>query len=391
VTDRHKRILGWTAVGVFAALVVFFWFLPPSREQVERVDFTVYWGAVHAMLTGGGLYEYSILSDGQVLPFVYPPFAAILMIPAALTGLERSAALWSLLQLPATMVLAWLVVRNRTGFRNWSRMALVSGTAAVWLGLSLSSPVSFGIGLGQVSLMLVTVVALDLVVVPPRWRGILVGLAAAVKLTPAAFVLYLLVTRQWRAALQAVAAFCAATAISWLILPAQSWQYWTQVIFQSDRIGTVSWLRNKSLLGFLAHWEIGGDWQWLLWVVGCLLIVAIGCYRAVQLYRRDQEFAAVILFGLVGCVISPITWSHHVVWLVMIGLYLAVAEQRWARVLGLVLVVSCVTPSPWWVADLHPALWLRVMSSLPLVTSVVLLVLGLPKRVPSAATEATAG
>ncbi len=391
MTDRHKRILGWAAVGVFVALAVFLWFLPPSRDQVERVDFTVYWGAVHAMLTGGGLYEYSILSGGQVLPFVYPPFAAILMIPAAMTGLERSAAEWVLLQVPATMVLAWLVVRNRPASRSWSTIALVSGTAAVWLGLVLSHGVSFGIGLGQVSLMLVTLVVLDLAVVPPRWRGILVGLAAAVKLTPAAFVLYLLVTRQWRAALQAVAAFCAATAVSWLILPAQSWQYWTHIIFQSDRIGTVSWLRNKSLLGFLAHWGIGGDWQRLLWVVGCLLIVAIGSYRALQLYRRGEEFAAVILFGLVPCVISPITWGHHLVWLVLLGLHLTLAEQLWARVLGVLLVVACSMFSPWWISDLQPATWLQVMASFPLVTSVVLLVLGLPKRVPSAATEATTG
>jgi len=391
VTGRHKRILRWAAVGVFAALAVFFWFLPPSREQVERVDFTVYWGAVHSMLTGGGLYEYSIFSGGQVLPFVYPPFAAILMIPAAMTGLERSAALWVLLQLPATIALAWLVVRNRPASRRWSTIVMVSVLAAVWLGLVLSHAISFGIGLGQVSLMLVTMVTLDLVVVPARWRGILVGLAAAVKLTPAAFVLYLLVTRQWRAALQAVAAFVAATAVSWLILPAQSWQYWTQIIFQSDRIGTISWLRNKSLLGFLAHWEIGGDWQRLLWVVGCLVIIAIGCYRAVQLRRRGEEFAAVILFGLIPCVISPITWGHHMVWLVLVGLYLALAEQLWVRTLGVLLVVACSMFSPWWLSELQPATWLRVMASLPLITSVVLLGLGLPKRVTAASAAATSG
>ena len=391
MTGRHKRILRWAAVGVFAALAVFFWFLPPSREQVERVDFTVYWGAVHSMLTGGGLYEYSIFSGGQVLPFVYPPFAAILMIPAAMTGLERSAALWVLLQLPATIALAWLVVRNRPASRRWSTIVMVSVLAAVWLGLVLSHAISFGIGLGQVSLMLVTMVTLDLVVVPARWRGILVGLAAAVKLTPAAFVLYLLVTRQWRAALQAVAAFVAATAVSWLILPAQSWQYWTQIIFQSDRIGTISWLRNKSLLGFLAHWEIGGDWQRLLWVVGCLVIIAIGCYRAVQLRRRGEEFAAVILFGLIPCVISPITWGHHMVWLVLVGLYLALAEQLWVRTLGVLLVVACSMFSPWWLSELQPATWLRVMASLPLITSVVLLGLGLPKRVTAASAAATSG
>lgn len=279
MTARTRRALLWLGAGAFLLAAVLLWFLPPGRLQVERLDFSVYWGAVNSMLGGHGLYEYSIVSDGQVMPFVYPPFAAILMVPAALIDVERATALWTLVQLPATIVLAWLVMRAHPADRQWSSIGLASRSLLVWLGLVLSHSVSFGIGLGQVSLLLVAVIALDLVVVPARWRGILVGLAAAVKLTPAAFVLYLLVTRQWRAALRAVLAFVAAGAISWLILPAQSWQYWTQIIFQSDRIGTLSWLRNKSLLGFLAHWGIGGDWQRALWLIGCVVIVAVGSIR----------------------------------------------------------------------------------------------------------------
>lgn len=382
MTRPSKQALLWTGVGLLVLTAVFLWFLPPSRQQVERVDFDVYWGAVRSMLNGGELYEFSILSGGQVLPFVYPPFAAILMVPAALTGIERSAALWVLLQIPATVLLAWLVVRSRPPAHERSWVGLTSRGLLVWLGLVFSHAVSFGIGLGQVSLMLVAVVVLDLVVVPPRWRGFLTGLAAAVKLTPAAFVLYLLATRQWRAALQAVLGFLAATAISWLILPAQSWQYWTQIILQSDRIGTISWLRNKSLLGFLAHWDLGGEWQRPLWVVGCLLLAALGAYQAARLLRRGDRFGSVILFGLVPCVLSPITWGHHLVWLVLAGLCLALAGQAWARWLGVLLVLACSLISPLWISDLKPALWLQVAASLPLLLSVLLICLGLPARAP---------
>ncbi len=100
-----------------------------------------------------------------------------------------------------------------------------------------------------------------------RLKGIGVGVAAGIKLTPAYFVLYYLVLRKWRAAVVAVGTGAATVAVSWLILPDDSLQYWTETFFESTRIAEDSHPSNQSIRGVIAH--LGGDparwrcgWRW---------------------------------------------------------------------------------------------------------------------------------
>ncbi|WP_018686819.1 glycosyltransferase family 87 protein [Actinokineospora enzanensis] len=82
---------------------------------------------------------------------------------------------------------------------------------------------------GQVNVFLLWLVAVDCLHRDPRWpRGLLVGVVAAIKLTPLVFVLFFLLGRQVRPASVAVAGFAAGTGIGWLAAPHDSLVYWTR-------------------------------------------------------------------------------------------------------------------------------------------------------------------
>ena len=108
--------------------------------------------------------------------------------------------------------------------------------------------------LGQINVVLLAVVLADVTGRPGRWRGVGVGLAAAVKLTPLVFVVYLMLTGRMRAAVTALATFAAAVGVGFLVAPADSVTYWLEGTFAAaDRISPVASTANHSLAGLLAQ------------------------------------------------------------------------------------------------------------------------------------------
>ncbi len=148
-----------------------------------------------------------------------------------------------------------------------------------------------------------------------------IGLAAAIKLTPAVFIGYLLLSRQYRAAATAAGTAAGATVLAVLIAPDASRVFWTEAIWDTGRVGKLYYVSNQSLRGVLARLDAPGSW----WLAGVALVVAYWCWWVRT--RRPDQVAGFAVTGVVGCLISPITWVHHLVWL-MPGLFL-VLDWAW--------------------------------------------------------------
>jgi len=198
---------------------------------------------------------------------------------------------------------------------------------------------------GQVNLVLLAMVLVDLWRPQGRLpRGVLIGLAAAVKLTPGIFIVYLLLTRRMKEALVASTAFVMATLLALAIAPGSSWRYWTGVIFNLNRVGVVRDARNQSLYGTLARLIGGAQHAHWPWLATALATACLGLGVAALLSRRGHELWAVCACGTTGVLISPISWDHHWVWavpcLVALGCSawrrrvwaLAVAASAWRAV-----------------------------------------------------------
>jgi alpha-1,2-mannosyltransferase len=289
-----------------------YWFLTWAAVRHGFFDLRVYYGAINYWVHDHGpIYDFILARS--TYGFTYPPFAAVTMLPMA--ALPWSATILISLTasvLAGVVLLYWLVdpVARREGWTRWYALGIAICFAAAF------EPLRETILFGQVNLLLVFVVALDLLffVAPGRrFGGIGIGLATAVKLTPGVFILYLLVTRRWRAAIMASATAAAATVFAAVVAPDASRIFWTDAFWNTDRVGSLAFISNQSLEGAVARLHPDHP-STLLWVVTVLAVGVVWFRRVRACAVAGDEWAGFALTGVFGCLLSPVTWIHHLVW-----------------------------------------------------------------------------
>jgi alpha-1,2-mannosyltransferase len=344
-TARLALVAGW---GVLV------WFLVHHTVYLpwhHFFDLGVYRGAVRSWLDGHPLYAYHRRHSHY--GFTYPPFAALTMIPSVLVkapAAEAIATTASVLVVGGTTW--WLVapVARRAGWTPWF---------AVGLALPLTflmEPIRDTLGFGQVNLLLVGLVLADVLALQRgrRWAGVGIGLATAVKLTPGVFLLYLALTRRRRAAATAVGAFVAASLLALVVDPRTSVRFWTTTLWETHRVGRLDKTANQSILGVLARLALPKPPDRALWAVLAAAVLVFAMWRAVRARWRGDELAGVTLAGLAGCLVSPVSWTHHLYWVVPAAVVLvdvAVTRAGRARIraaAGAVVVVGVFCSSLIW-------------------------------------------
>lgn len=340
-------------VAVGACLLSFaaFW-LAQRAAHVTMVDLMVYRAEGAAVRAGGDLY--ALRATAAHLPPTYPPFAALLF--TALTLPDTTV----LRTLATAGNLALLVVFVRLSLRLVGHARVESvwwvAAAAVWC-----EPVWTTVRYGQVNLLLAVLVLWDLARHPAgrcgRWAGAGLGLAAAIKLTPALFPAFLLATGvtarrgggrggPWlRHARGAATAFAGATLLAAAALPYDSWRYWTDVAFRPDRAGHPEATANQALRGVLARLSHTPD-PGTPWLAVAAVVAALGLAVAVAAELRGARAWAVCACAVTALLISPVSWTHHWVWCVPVVALLWTRGHRAAAV-GTALVFCSYVP--WWV------------------------------------------
>jgi alpha-1,2-mannosyltransferase len=294
----------------------------PLRDR--QADLQVYYGAVHAVAHGGALYSYGAPNGG---PFTYPPFALLLFWPVGWLPLAVLRVVWTVVTCAAVVGLAAVLFR---------RMPWLAA-----LALLVSAPLQSNLRFGQVSVFVVLVALVDAAgLVPQRWRGVLVGLAAAVKLTPLVFVPYFLVTGQRRAALRATGAFLAAAALAAVVLPGDSVDFWTHAVFTTSRVGDVASAGNQSLNGMLLRMPVLPSHREVALAALCAVVCGAALYRSKWLYDLNRPVEAAVTTGCASLAVSPVSWTHHQVWTVLAGLLLFTRRDLPRRTAAVVVLLA---------------------------------------------------
>lgn len=295
---RTAVVVGCWAVTVAVALV----------RDTPLIDLQVYLAGAERLLAGQDLYA----QPHGALPFTYPPFAALLVVPLALLPTWLPWLLVPLLSCAALMAL-WP--------RSWPR--LDDRWLLVVPASLLLEPVWATLHFGQVNLLLTALALLDLGGRDHRGRGVATGLAAAVKLTPLVFAAYLVVTGQWRALRMMLGVVAATVLVPVVLLPGEGLAYWTHVLPDAGRIGAPWYATNQSLMGVLAR--LGGEAGWVrpLWLALAVAAV-LACLAVARLaWQRGETLVSVTVVGLASLLASPVSWSHHWVWVVPMAVVLA--------------------------------------------------------------------
>ncbi|MEV6064793.1 glycosyltransferase 87 family protein [Nocardia asteroides] len=287
------------------------------------------------------------------LLYTYTPFSALAFLPLNLIPWAHVTTTWMVLNL---LVLFTCVLQSwrMLGYRVTPRLAVVS--ALITLACTFAEPVRTTLYYGQINLWLMLLVLWDFSRGEhSRLRGVGVGIAAGIKLTPLYFVAQYLAQRRWRAACTAALTFLGSIALTSLILPGDSYQYWTSTFFQSGRIAPDTHPANQSLRGAIAHLIDGPAPIWL-WLLIAVPITLLALWLASVLVRRDEPLLSVTLGGLTACAVSPYSWGHHWVWFVPLLVYLIHRAQTrrtwWFAAAGLYLAIAAWTYgySPTWVS-----------------------------------------
>ncbi|WP_433530547.1 glycosyltransferase 87 family protein [Micromonospora sp. CA-263727] len=322
----------WLAIGTFGRPYNFF-------------DMKIYHGAVVWWASGHELYDF--VAPDTNLGFTYPPFAGLAMLPMAHLPVAGAGLVNALVSIAALAVVLAALLRpivDRLGWPLWYTVAIATPLAVA------IEPARETLGYGQVNLLLFALVLADLVALRWRsrrgthhaeddgpllrfvyggaWAGVGIGLATAVKLTPALFIFYLMITRQWRAAAVAIGTTIGVTIGSFGIVGGESRAYFGSVLWQTERVGAADMTPNQSLAGLLARLYDSIETPGLLWLAFSVLMLALGLSRAANAHADGDELTAFTLVGLTANVISPISWTHHLVWVIPAIIVLADAAVR---------------------------------------------------------------
>ncbi|MFP7364445.1 glycosyltransferase 87 family protein [Corynebacterium callunae] len=295
------------------------------------IDLEVYWQGAQEFWTGSNLYELRFPTRTTTLPFTYPPFAAIIFTPVwwlvDLVGLTISSLIFTLLSLLMLFYISKLLL-SIAGIH--SRLWIFVGGVA----MCLTVPVHSTLNIGQINIALMTLTLIDVTRSghfdkPTGWirwvpLGLLTGIAAAIKLTPLVFGLYFLMLwimgKSPRGLLGMLGGFFGATALAFIVQPATSLQYFTQVLFATDRIGDQSYAKNVSFRGMIERFpELGSaaSLVWVLTVFVVLVLIEVALFRILSRgFTPRTTILAVSVVSLAAVLCSPVSWYHHWVWLV---------------------------------------------------------------------------
>ena len=337
-------VLAWAAALAAIEPIVHGYLTNPPDQRL--VDLNVYRTGGLSVLQGQPLY--SVLTQPpQLLPFTYPPAAAIFAVPLALMSWPAAQLVWvAFVYVPLAVIIGY-------AFRPLLRRAgplKPAAFAAIFCACAYLFPMQDEMRFGQVDAVLAALCVADCAAVRPRWpRGALIGLATAIKLVPGVFIIYLWVSGRRRAARTAALAAVAWTAGAYLLLPRDSVTYWTSAIFQSGRLGNNAGTENQSLRGLLLRIFLPAQAPGAVWVVIALAVAIPGFALARRLSREHNEMAGIAVAAMLEVLISPVAWIHYFL-MVIIAIGVIAGDGRQPRRVATAAAAAVFfgLRIPWW-------------------------------------------
>ena len=327
VTNRYARALAilntrrfalTIAVSGAALVVAMSWLINHPTPWTFTSHYNYGFSDLHGRLVNlhqleqtGNIY----VPFGQ-FAFTYPPGAILFFWPILWAPAQHLTLLWSAASLVAlagalAAAITYLFPRRLaplavTGISCWTAV----------LAAAFIVPVTECFTWGQTGTILLCFVILDLLTIHGPPKGVLVGVATAVKIYPGLFIVVWLLRREWRAAFTALATASSLTGLAWLLWPPSVSTFFSQVFLggkdYARLAGGADALVSSSLTAFFqrAPFHIG-----LLSPKESLALSAavavIALIAAQRMWRQNYELSALVVVLIASVICTPVTWDHY--------------------------------------------------------------------------------
>lgn len=355
---RHRGLIGAAVVAELLALI-----MVSTINPHDHIDGEVYRLGAQALLAGQNIYgELPATESGLELPFIYPPFAAILFTPLTLVPKTVSTALIMLISHLALIATLYTVLGASTFLRR-RREEVVLLTAVLLPLATITEPVMETLTYAQINIVLMALVAVDCLwrVDGPKQlpypRGLLTGIAAGIKLTPLAFLLFLLLRRDFRTTATALLTFAGTALLGFLVTFDNAKRFWLEEMLATSNVSfgpkftgdASTYAGNQSVRSLLSKLQVPGlTAVFLLLAIAIVVIAVLGMLHALR--QKDLPMA-VTINGILALLVSPISWSHHWVWgipaLVLLAGH-ALRAKNWGLLLTTSMISGFVVMGPHW-------------------------------------------
>jgi alpha-1,2-mannosyltransferase len=318
---RRGPLLAAGAVAFAVALAGYIVYAVLNSNWMQPVDLQVY--------TDGGLivrhvrpfyraFRAAPLYDwpGYLrLKFTYPPMAAMAFAVLSVVSFGTLTKISVAVNIAALLATVWMTLGGLGIRRGLARLGptLLLAAPLLW-----TEPVQRTLFLGQVEMVLMTLIIWDQVQPDRRWwKGAGVGIAAGIKLTPLIYIPYLVLTRRFRQAAVATGTFALTVLLGFAVLPGDSRKYWLGGLFaQGSRTGFVGWEGNQSLPAVITRLTGNVARAEPAWLVADAVVLIAGVVAAALIDRAGHRMVGLLTCALTGLLVSPISWDHHWVWVV---------------------------------------------------------------------------
>lgn len=365
ITVGIKDLLGLLSVlGIAAGLIA-------NKILIERynwrIDAAVYREGALALVNGESLYAQPFDMGDISLPFIYPPIGAILFAPWGYFDFITVELAGNLVVIGSSLLLLLCLYLVTNAVLSGRDKLLAFTIAAIsWPIALFAEPVFLNADLGQINILIMALVVMDLLPIKRRIpRGVLIGLAAAIKITPLAMLLYFLVKKDFRGIINAVISLLAFTAIGAVLAWENTKEFFSSTLLNLSAEGDsgvdTTFQSNSSIQAMLYRWWTSkadaeaSSLPTILWIVLSLIAVAAVAYLMHQLFSRGLHVEAVMVNAMPMLLISPISWSHHWVWLPLWAVVFFVRYRQhrshpkfllWSGVILSVMLL--MLPPKWW-------------------------------------------
>lgn len=347
---RVQMVVYWVAV-VLLILGVLVSVITLNTYALARSDFLQDYEAAEAMWAGASIYNPDFSKENN-----HPPFTALVFVPLTVFSPATAFRIWGAINICMYVWLLWRIKGTLELDLGPHFSLLILAGSLIW------HPFVSHLALGQISIAVAfLIVAAWWLLRSDRqgWAGVLLGFAAAFKLYPVLFALYLLLRKNYKAL-----GIMVLTAVVFSLLPLiavapKDYIYYATSVLVKNSESFVTFPANVSGASLIGRLLVDGPWVEPLWVLPGLArwLTWVGTFLCLIVLVRQQHCFPHTTFGndaawggvcVALLLLTPVSWQHAFpILLLPLGLLWRLYQKspsNWLRQFGLLAFLSFSLP-----------------------------------------------